>query len=128
MEIAGRNIDRSRFSEAIELYRDWNSRINVISRKDMDLVYEHHFLHSLAIARYMQLHYGDAVPEGAEVLDVGTGGGFPGIPLAMVYPELKFTLCDSVGKKTLVARVPSGSAMSLWSIQGWRPFPEPTTG
>lgn len=84
------------------LYNDWNSKINVISRKDMDGLYLHHVLHSLAIAAYMKTV---RFPEdlSGEVLDLGTGGGFPGIPLAIMYPEVKFTLCDSVGKKTIVA-------------------------
>lgn len=86
------------------LYRDWNSKINVISRKDMDSFYTHHVLHSLAIARYLSLNplAEKAFSEG-RILDLGTGGGFPGIPLAIHYPGARFTLCDSVGKKTLVA-------------------------
>ncbi|MBQ1842016.1 MAG: 16S rRNA (guanine(527)-N(7))-methyltransferase RsmG [Bacteroidales bacterium] len=93
------------------LYRDWNSKINVISRKDIDNLYSHHILHSLAIARYLQLR-----PEMEEkfrnssVLDLGCGGGFPGIPLAVMFPDAHFTLCDSVGKKTIVA---SGVSESL---------------
>lgn len=83
------------------LYRDWNARINVISRKDIDGFYEHHVLHSLAIASFWRRS--GLQPDGASVLDVGTGGGFPGIPLAVMYPETAFTLCDSVGKKTIVA-------------------------
>ncbi len=80
------------------LYREWNSKINVISRKDIDELYSHHVLHSLAIAAYI----GD-FGQGASVLDLGTGGGFPGIPLAILFPEVKFTLCDSIGKKITVA-------------------------
>ena len=79
------------------LYRDWNSKINVISRKDIDSLYEHHILHSLAIAKVLRFS------EGSAVLDVGTGGGFPGIPLAILFPECQFTLVDSVGKKVKVA-------------------------
>lgn len=79
------------------LYPEWNSRINVISRKDMDNLYEHHILHSLAIAKVLRFK------PGTRILDVGTGGGFPGIPLAILFPECTFTLVDSIGKKIKVA-------------------------
>lgn len=89
--------------EALEgLYREWNAKINVISRKDIDSLYLHHVLHSLSIAAYMEEKY-PGTTLGPKVLDVGTGGGFPGIPLAILYPGSEFTLCDSVGKKILVA-------------------------
>lgn len=91
-----------RFAALDGLYREWNARINVISRKDMDGLYDHHVLHSLAIARYLQLQQ-RLLPDGSEVLDLGTGGGFPGIPLAILFPGAQFTLCDSVGKKIIVA-------------------------
>ena len=88
--------------EALDsLYREWNQKINVISRKDIDALYEHHVLHSLAIAKYLSLE--GLTLDGTSVLDLGTGGGFPGIPLAILYPGAEFALCDSVGKKTLVA-------------------------
>jgi 16S rRNA (guanine527-N7)-methyltransferase len=80
------------------LYREWNARINVISRKDMDAFFPRHVLHSLCIARILRPR------KGARILDVGTGGGFPGIPLAILYPEARFTLCDSIGKKIKVVR------------------------
>lgn len=87
---------RGQFDRLFSLYEDWNSKINVISRKDMDNFYMHHALHSLAIAKF-------PLPDGAKVLDVGTGGGFPGIPLAIMFPNVHFTLCDSIGKKIRVA-------------------------
>ena len=83
------------------LYRDWNSKINVISRKDIDSFYCHHVLHSLAIALYLKQE--GLSFDGCCVLDLGTGGGFPGIPLAVMYPQARFTLCDSIGKKIKVA-------------------------
>ena len=79
-----------------DLYAEWNSRINVISRKDVNDLYEHHVLHSLAIAKVVSF------APGARVLDVGTGGGFPGIPLAILFPETQFHLIDSIGKKLKV--------------------------
>ena len=81
-----------------ELYRDWNAKINVISRKDIDNLYEHHVLHSLAIAKV--LHF----KPGTDILDFGTGGGFPGIPLAILFPECHFKLIDGTGKKIRVAQ------------------------
>ena len=79
------------------LYSDWNSKINVISRKDIGNLYEHHVLHSLGIAKVMRFK------PGTEVMDIGTGGGFPGIPLAILFPDVKFHLVDSIGKKIKVA-------------------------
>lgn len=90
--------------EALEpLYKDWNAKINVISRKDIDNLYEHHVLHSLAISRMMDF------ADGTRIADIGTGGGFPGIPLAILYPECKFTLIDSIGKKIRVAKAVADS-------------------
>ena len=102
-----------RFKDMEGLYREWNARINVISRKDIDGFYEHHVLHSLAIASYW--HREGLVPSGLGILDVGTGGGFPGIPLAVMFPDAAFTLCDSIGKKTLVAREVA-SALGLQNV------------
>ena len=93
------NKQLEQFRESESLYREWNGKINVISRKDTDGLFAHHILHSLCIAGYAQNRL-----SGKTILDVGTGGGFPGIPLAILYPESRFTLCDSIGKKTLVAR------------------------
>lgn len=92
-----------KFQAMEPLYRDWNSKINVISRKDIDGLYLHHVWHSLAIAAYLKSMRSDINMDGATVLDLGTGGGFPGIPLAVMFPNTRFTLCDSVGKKIIVA-------------------------
>lgn len=87
---------RQRFAALDALYRDWNSKINVISRKDIDNLYEHHILHSLGIAQIINFK------SGTRVMDLGTGGGFPGIPLAIMFPEVHFHLVDSIGKKIRV--------------------------
>ncbi len=86
----------SRFEKMGSLYHEWNQKINVISRKDIDELYERHILHSLAIAKVIQFR------SGTKILDVGTGGGFPGIPLAVLFPETQFLLIDSIGKKIKV--------------------------
>ncbi len=87
---------KNQFAQLGNLYREWNEKINVISRKDVDNLYVNHVLHSLGIAKVMEFK------PGASVLDVGTGGGFPGIPLAILFPETKFHLVDSIGKKITV--------------------------
>ena len=88
---------KEQFEALYELYTDWNSKINVISRKDITNLYEHHVLHSLGIAKV--IHF----KPGTEIMDLGTGGGFPGIPLAILFPETTFHLVDSIGKKVRVA-------------------------
>ena len=95
--------EKEDYSRMIALYREWNERINVVSRKDIDALYEHHILHSLAIAEYVNRFYPDGF-DGAQILDLGTGGGFPGIPLADAFPQAHFTLCDSIGNKVRVAQ------------------------
>ena len=102
------------FEKMDALYRDWNSKINVVSRKDIDELYRHHVLHSLGIAAYIKAEMPDvyerlrgegpySIAEPMKIMDLGTGGGFPGIPLAVIFPHAQFTLCDSIGKKIIVA-------------------------
>ena len=102
------------FEKMDALYREWNSKINVVSRKDIDELYRHHVLHSLAIAAYLREKMPDvyerlrgegpySIARPMKIMDLGTGGGFPGIPLAVMFPNAQFTLCDSIGKKIIVA-------------------------
>ena len=107
-------LQMEQFEKMDALYRDWNSKINVVSRKDIDELYRHHVLHSLGIAAYIKTHMPDvyehlrgegpySIAEPMKIMDLGTGGGFPGIPLAVMFPHAQFTLCDSIGKKITVA-------------------------
>lgn len=107
-------IQKSQFVKLENLYNEWNEKINVISRKDMESLYEKHILHSLGIAKVMEFS------PGTKVLDIGTGGGFPGIPLAILFPQAHFTLIDSIGKKiTVVNAVSEGIDLkNLTAIHG----------
>jgi 16S rRNA (guanine527-N7)-methyltransferase len=87
------SVQLSQFQKLYELYAGWNQKINLISRKDLDRLYERHVLHSLSIARFIRFN------AGSRLLDVGCGGGFPGIPLAILFPEVEFVLLDSIAKK-----------------------------
>ena len=111
-EVTPEQMDR--FEKMDALYREWNAKINVVSRKDMDELYRHHILHSLGIAAFLKIQMPDiydrlrgegpySLSEPMKLLDLGTGGGFPGIPLAVMFPHAQFTLCDSIGKKIIVA-------------------------
>ena len=101
---------RRQFEMMMPLYKDWNEKINVISRKDIDNLYLHHVLHSLAIVNVMRFK------PGSHILDLGSGGGFPGIPLAVFFPEVKFSLADSINKKMRVAQEVA-DALELKNVQ-----------
>ena len=118
-ELSQRQIEQFAMLEG--LYADWNKRINVISRKDIGYLYERHVLHSLAIAKVVSFS------SGARVLDVGTGGGFPGIPLAILFPETHFHLIDSIGKKLNVVNAVAG-ALKLLNVTSQHIRAEHLTG
>jgi 16S rRNA methyltransferase gidB len=101
---------QQQFAALDALYRDWNAKINVISRKDIDNLYPHHVLHSLGIAKVISFR------PGTHVMDIGTGGGFPGIPLAILFPEVQFHLLDSIGKKIKVAQAVA-NALQLSNVR-----------
>lgn len=104
---------RDQFLKLQELYSDWNAKINVVSRKDIDMLYLHHVLHSLAIAKIISFS------KGTKILDIGTGGGFPGIPLAILFPQVQFSLVDSVGKKITVVQAVS-EELGLKNIEAYK--------
>lgn len=104
---------RDQFSKLQDLYTDWNSKINVVSRKDIDMLYLHHVLHSMAIAKVVSF------VKNTKILDIGTGGGFPGIPLAIFFPQVNFTLVDSVGKKITVVNAVS-EQLGLSNVEAFK--------
>ena len=114
-------LQAQQFEKLPDLYRFWNEQINVISRKDIENFQERHVLHSLGIAKVLSFH------EGTQVLDVGTGGGFPGIPLAILFPEVQFTLVDSIGKKIKVVNEVS-LELGLKNVNAFHQRAEETKG
>ena len=114
-------LQREQFAAMEPLYRQWNEKINTVSRKDIDQLYLHHVLHSLAIAKVVRF------PAGSTVMDLGCGGGFPGIPLATLFPDVRFRLVDSVGKKIIVAEAVA-RALGLKNVETVHARAEELTG
>ena len=115
------SLQKEQFEALLPLYNDWNQRINVISRSDMTHFYVRHVLHSLGIAKVQSF------AAGSKILDVGTGGGFPGIPLAILFPEVQFTLVDSIGKKIKVVKAVA-SALDLQNVGSFHKRAEAVEG
>lgn len=111
---------KAQFQDLGDLYAEWNEKINVISRKDIENIYEKHILHALAIAKFQNL-------SGKKILDIGTGGGFPGIPLAILFPDAHFTLVDSIGKKIKVVKAVAES-LGLENVEAYHQRAEKTKG
>lgn len=112
---------QDQFRQLLELYKEWNEKINVVSRKDIDNLYVNHVLHSLGIAKVITFR------KGARILDVGTGGGFPGIPLAILFPDTHFHLVDSIGKKITVVKAVA-EAVGLENVKAEQVRAEALTG
>jgi 16S rRNA (guanine527-N7)-methyltransferase len=115
------DVQQHQFQRTFEVYKNWNDQINVVSRKEFDTFYERHILHSMSIAKFIQFQ------PGTRVLDLGTGGGFPGVPLAILFPEVAFTLVDSIGKKIKVVNEVS-NALNIQNIRAFHQRVEEVKG
>jgi 16S rRNA (guanine527-N7)-methyltransferase len=115
------DVQKHQFQRTFEVYKNWNDQINVVSRKEFDTFYERHILHSMSIAKFIQFQ------PGTRVLDLGTGGGFPGVPLAILFPEVAFTLVDSIGKKIKVVNEVS-NALNIQNIRAFHQRVEEVKG
>ena len=115
------DVQQHQFQRTFEVYKNWNDQINVVSRKEFDTFYERHILHSMSISKFIQFQ------PGTRVLDLGTGGGFPGVPLAILFPEVAFTLVDSIGKKIKVVNEVS-NALNIQNIRAFHQRVEEVKG
>jgi len=115
------DVQQHQIQRSFEVYKSWNDQINVVSRKEFDTFYERHILHSMSIAKFIQFQ------PGTRVLDLGTGGGFPGVPLAILFPEVAFTLVDSIGKKIKVVNEVS-NALNIQNIRAFHQRVEEVKG